>query len=77
MLKLTFAALKPGSTAIVNIADVKIGSTVYPLADWTRECGQQVGFTYVRTDEFPMSRRVGKGNSEEVATEPVIVFEKP
>lgn len=77
MLKLTFAALKPGCTAIVNIAPVKIGKTTYPLDDWTRECGQQVGFTYVRTDEFPMSRRVGTGNSDEVAVEPVIIFEKP
>jgi hypothetical protein len=76
MLRLQFAALKPGSTAIVNIADVKIGSTTYPLANWTRECGQQVGFKYIRTDEFPMHRRVGKGMSDEVATEPVIVFEK-
>ena len=33
MLYLTFAALKSGCTAIVNIADVKIGNTTYPLAD--------------------------------------------
>ena len=77
MLKLTFAALKPGCTSIINIAPVKIGSTVYPLDEWTRECGQQVGFRYIRTDEFPMTRRVGKGMSEEIAVEPVIVFEKP
>lgn len=77
MLKLTFAALKPGATAIVNIAPVKIGSTTYSLDEWTRECGQQVGFKYIRTDEFPMSRRVGKGMDDDVATEPVIVFEKP
>lgn len=76
MLRLQYAALKPGSTAIINIADVKVKGTLYPLADWTRECGQQVGFKYVRTDEFPMSRRVGKGMSDDVATEPVIVFEK-
>jgi hypothetical protein len=77
MLRLQFAALKPGSTAIVNIADVKLGSTTYPLANWTRECGQAVGFRYVRTDEFPMQRRVGAGMSDEIATEPVIVFQKP
>jgi hypothetical protein len=77
MLRLQFTALKPGSTAIVNIADVKIGVTAYPLANWTRECGQQVGFSYLRTDEFPIQRRVGKGMSDEVATEPVIVFVKP
>lgn len=77
MLRLQFAALKSGSTAIVNIADVKIGNTTYPLANWTRECGQQVGFRYLRTDEFPMHRRVGKGMSDEIATEPVIVFERP
>ena len=77
MLKLTFKALKPGCIAIVNIAPVKIGSTVYPLDEWTRECGQQVGFTYIRTDKFPMSRRVGAGNGDEVATEPVLIFQRP
>jgi len=64
MLKLTFTALKPGCTSIVNIALVKFGSTVYPLDEWPRECGEQVGFHYIRTDEFPMSRRVGKGEPE-------------
>lgn len=77
MLRLQFAALKSGKTAIVNIADVKVKGTTYPLADWTRECGQQIGFKYLRTDEFPMQRRVGKGMLDEIATEPVIVFEKP
>jgi hypothetical protein len=77
MLRLQFAALKPGSTAIVNIADVKLKSKTYPLAQWTRDCAQEVGFRYLRTDEFPMHRRVGKGQSDEIATEPVIVLERP
>jgi hypothetical protein len=77
MLLLTYIALKPGSTAIVNIADVKLKNKTYPLADWTRELGVEVGFEYVDTDKFPMMVRFGKGMSDEVAFEPVIVFKKP
>jgi hypothetical protein len=77
MLRLQFAALKPGKTAIVNIADVTINNRTYPLANWTRECAQTVGFRHVRTDEFPMNRRVGRGMPDEVVTEPMIVLQKP
>jgi hypothetical protein len=77
MLHLQFAALKSGCTAIVNIADVQIGSTTYPLADWTRSAAKEVGFEYIRTDEFAVVRRMGAGMDDEVATEPVIVLVKP
>jgi hypothetical protein len=77
MMALQYAALKPGCTAIVNIADVTIKSKTYPLADWTIEAGKQAGFDFVRRDEFPMTRRFGAGMKDEVATEPVLVFRKP
>lgn len=77
MLRLQFAALKPGKTAIVNIADVEIKNQVYPLTEWTIEQAKAVGFDHVRTDEFPMQRRFGAGHDGEVATEPVIVLRKP
>jgi hypothetical protein len=77
MLYLTFVALKTGSTAIVNIADVTVKGKKYPLAQWTIECGQEVGFTYVETQSFPMMTRFGANMAEGVATEPVIVFKKP
>jgi hypothetical protein len=77
MLQLQYAALKSGSTAIVNIADVTLKGKLYPLAQWTRDCAQQVGFSYIRTDEFPLHHRVGANMEDDVATEPVIVLEKP
>lgn len=77
MLALQYAALKPGCTAIVNIADVKLRNKTYPLADWTRNAGMAVGFDYVRTDAFELTTRFGAGQDDEVATEPVIVFRKP
>jgi hypothetical protein len=76
MLYLTFVALKTGSTAIVNIADVTVKGKKYPLAQWTIECGQEVGFTYIETQSFPMMTRFGANMAEGVATEPVIVFKK-
>ena len=55
---------------------MKLKGKVYPLADWTRELGKQVGFSYVDTAQFPMQTRFGKGMSDEVAVEPVIIFKK-
>jgi hypothetical protein len=77
MLRLQFAALRPGSHAIVNIADVTLKGTTYPLVAWTRDAAVAAGFDYLRTDEFPMQRRFGTGQDEEVAVEPVLVFRKP
>jgi hypothetical protein len=76
MMELQYAALKPGSVAIVNIADVKIRSKTYPLRQWAIEAGKAAGFEYVRTDSFKLTRRFGAGMTDEVATEPVIVFRK-
>jgi len=76
MMALQYAALKDDCYAVVNIADVKIKNKVYPLADWTIEAGETVGFEFVRRDDFPLTRRFGAGMADEVATEPVLVFRK-
>ena len=77
MMALQYAALKPGSLAIVNIADVTIKNKRYPLADWTIDAGRTAGFKFVRRDEFPLARRFGAGQDDEVSVEPVLVFRKP
>jgi hypothetical protein len=77
MLELQYVALKPGSFAIVNIADVNIKNRKYPLEAWTVEDGKAIGFEYVRTERFELTRRFGAGMADEVASEPVIVFMKP
>lgn len=77
MIALQFAALKPGSFAIVNIADVKVKNKTYPLEEWAVEDGKAAGFEYVKTDRFELTRRFGAGMEDEVASEPVIIFRKP
>ncbi len=74
MMALQYVALKPGSFAIVNIADVTIKNKRYPLADWTIDAGRAVGFEFVRRDDFPLTRRFGAGQDDEIATEPVLIF---
>jgi hypothetical protein len=76
MLALQYAALKPGCYNLINIADVKIKSKSYPLESWAVEDGQAIGFEHVRTDRYELTHRYGSG-SDEVMTEPVIVFRKP
>lgn len=75
-MALQFAALKPGSVAIVNIADVKLRGKVYPLERWAVDAGKSVGFVHLKTDSYKLTHRVGAGQIDEVATEPVIVFVK-
>lgn len=76
MLRLQFAALKPGCTAAVNIADVIIEQETYPLVEWTIEKGRDAGFQYIETEEFPIGRVPGQGVSSE-RFEPVIILRKP
>jgi hypothetical protein len=75
MMALQFAALKPGSTAIVNIANVKIGSKEYDCVGWTKEAARRVGFEYVRTDGYRLSSTfLGYDKDQD---EPVLIFHKP
>jgi hypothetical protein len=77
MLRLQFAALKPGAFSAVNIAPVKVKGETYPLDKWTRECAAEVGFQFVKLDQFRLAARFGAGMAEEVAFEPVIILQKP
>ena len=77
MMALQYAALKFGCYSIVNIADVKIKSKTYPLVEWTKQAALLAGFEYIRTLEFPLTRRFGAGQVDEVSIEPVLVFQKP
>jgi hypothetical protein len=75
MMSLQFAALKPGSTAIVNIANVKIGTKEYDCVGWTKEAASSVGFEYVRTDGYRLTANfLGYDKDQD---EPVLVFRKP
>lgn len=76
MLALQYAALKPGRFAIVNIADVTLKKQKYPLVQWTLDAARQVGFKYVKTEEFTLHHRFGAGHDDEIAIEPVLVFQK-
>jgi DNA modification methylase len=75
-LALQFRVLKPKAHAIVNIADVTIGSTTYPLEDETVKAGEAAGFKYLGKELLPMGHRVGL-DSDEQATEPMFKFQKP
>lgn len=79
MMRLQFAALKEGSYAIINIADVNIKSVRYPLVEWTKEAGQLAGFDYIRTDSFPYAGgNFGANKDTSVKREePVLIFQKP
>lgn len=77
MMALHFASLKPGARCAINIGDVLIGSTRHPLGEWTVDCAKRSGFIHETTLEFPMSRRFGSNQKDEVAVEPVFIFRKP
>ncbi len=77
MLALTYAALKPGCYGIINIEDVNIRSTRYPLVQSTIESAKQVGFKHTGTELFEMQPRLGANQAEEVATERVLIFQRP
>jgi hypothetical protein len=75
-MRLQYACLKHGAYSIVNVADVKLSSRVYPIKQWTIECGKEVGFDFLSVEAFPMSQRVGANQAEGVAEEPVLIFRK-
>lgn len=76
MMRLTHAALKRETFAIVNIADVMVDGDRHPLGQWTVDAGKEVGLRLVERLDFPMTRRFGANQNEGVATEPVYVFRK-
>jgi hypothetical protein len=76
MLALQYVALRAGAHNVINIADVKIGSTTYPLVQWTCDVAQELGFELLRVERFPLSRVPGQGEQMQ-RFEPVIVLHKP
>lgn len=77
MLQLTFAALKPGSVAIINIEDVNIKTKRYPLVNTTVEVAERIGFKHVGSELFKMTTRFGGNQDTEVASERVLIFRTP
>lgn len=77
MMALQFAALKRGAIAAVNIADVVVDGERHPLGNWTCSAAREVGFELVERLDFPMTRRFGAHQKDEVASEPVYIFRKP
>lgn len=76
MLRLTYDALVRGAYAIVNIADVKLGSkAVVPLAEWTVTDAERIGFALESELTLPLARVPGRGETP-VSYEPVFVFRK-
>jgi DNA modification methylase len=76
-MRLQYAALKQGSIACMNVADVKIKGVVYPLVDWTLACGLAAGFKHVRTNHYKLHRHLGVGgtdNKNVARAEEVIIF---
>ncbi len=76
MMQLTATALKPGCVSAVNIGDVLIGNVRHPLGEWTVDCAKRAGLTLETTLEFPMGKRFGSNQKDEIATEPVFIFRK-
>ncbi len=83
MLKLTFASLKPGAHAGINIADSMVGKIRHPLGDWTVAEAKRAGFEHMGALDFPVGggRNFGgmKGTQkqEDSTSEPIFLFRKP
>jgi hypothetical protein len=76
MVELQYQALRHDRIAVINIADVKLGSTTYPLVDWTVAAAVEAGFELIRREQFPLGGRVPGAGEKREANEPVLVFRK-
>lgn len=82
LLALQHAALKPGATNLLNIADVTIKSKTIPLLQWALDAARDVGFDVLTIESYALQQHFGKGIDKRitengVATEPLIVMRKP
>lgn len=75
MIRLQFAALRPGGVAVLNIADVSLRGKTYPLARWARSAAADAGFD-VSAEAMPMPRAPGRG-VRPAESEPVLILRKP
>lgn len=79
MMRLQYAALKPGACALVNIADVELRNTPIPLEGWTRDAATTAGFDLLDVRRFALPGGFGRGEQKKAgvdAFEPVFVFRK-
>jgi len=78
VINLQFAALRPGAVSVLNIADVKLGGTAFPLARWARDAAVAAGFS-VTEEQMPLPRHPGHPGRGDQAmeSEPVFICRKP
>lgn len=79
MLKKQFDVLKKGSINIVNIEDVKIGSTEFKLVEPTIEIAKQIGFSHEGNESFALPSRTFIRDGAKVtedSAESVIILKK-
>ena len=76
MLALTFAALRPERMCAINVADIKLSGTTYPLVQWTTDAALAAGFVHSRTERYALSRVPGRGEKLD-SYEPLLLFTKP
>ena len=69
------STLVAGGIVAINIADVKIGTTLHPCEAETSRAGVDAGLKHIDTLRFPMARAPGQGEKLE-RFEPVFVFSK-
>ena len=77
MLRLQYAALKPGSYSVINVADVNVKGVRYPVTEWVVDAARKAGLRLVRQEAFRMTVRFGAHMADEVATEPLLILRKP
>jgi hypothetical protein len=78
MMQFQFKALKDECISAVNIADVKIKGTTYPLIEWCIDSGMSAGFKLKEVEHFKLQKRLGKGHefADDIAKEVVLIFSK-
>ncbi len=80
MLALQYEALTPGCLSVVNIKDIKIGSKMFPLVQWTINGAKKIGFKLKKIEQLmlptPNLTGLAKDQKKEGRTEPLLFFEK-
>lgn len=76
MLQLQYDVLRPGAYAVLNVADVRIGSRVHAVSEWAVTAARAAGFTVEETLSFALTRRYGRSQGSELSSEPALVLRK-
>jgi hypothetical protein len=77
MLRVQYEALKPGSYAVVIVADVRIRGVQYPLVDWTKAAACCAGFHFAGQQDYMLNARLGGKRGAGIAMETALLFHKP